>query len=732
MSKNFNKVFCIRPNEHVAIEGIYRIVFEPTSSNKLYMFRIFSSEESEERHRNKKRQSVKLPLAIFKQSLNNAISTGAASEIQVERKKSFKKPKLTARNQSIYIRNSRILKYLTAPANLQEMFELDEWALHIGAIAHQEKVAQNTVRRLLTKYFEIGMDEEEACQPAFTKSGTPRIGFRKTTRKLGRRNHLVSTGHNENAAGVNSEEYIEQITLFLKSRATDITKSTAQLYREFRDKFAPKIVSALADGTLVKHNPEHREFITQGQFSYRCKTIIGDVELYKARQGIRKTNLRHRTILGSARERINFPGHTYIFDSTIADVYLVSAYDRTKLIGRPVIYVVIDAFSSLIVGLRITLAGPNFDEARTALYHGLNDKSAWLNWLNLEGMHENFPRACRPSYVFADRGEFHSKTSREHAMSLQFSMEIAAPYRADWKSLVERMFKILNEKTIHWVPGAVRERVKERGNRDVRLDAVLTLYEFTRIIAIECGRWNAYQDMNKHISASMFSAEIDATPIGFWKWGLENLHASPYFFDKSELIQKCLNPVPATINRKGIFASGNYYVANWMKDHPDFERATFSKPTYATLFLDPDDPVSGYCTLGRRSEVHQVKRAFRNYPNDSYTHEDIVDFLAINKLKYREQRLTTEDEESALRILQTEIVASASEATRISNQARPRSKSVRVKDIKQNRKDEILSRSGESSVESDTAFTMIDTKVSPGGSTSFSLLLTDEIDKWTT
>jgi len=63
------------------------------------------------------------------------------------------------------------------------------------------------------------------------------------------------------------------------------------------------------------------------------------------------------------------------------------------------------------------------------------------------------------------------------------------PFRADWKPLVERYFKLTNERTKSLLPGAVNPDFMQRGGRDYRLDAKLDLMQFTAII-IKCALYH--------------------------------------------------------------------------------------------------------------------------------------------------------------------------------------------------------------------------------------------------
>lgn len=74
-----------------------------------------------------------------------------------------------------------------------------------------------------------------------------------------------------------------------------------------------------------------------------------------ARKGAKKYELEHRPVLGSSTGNMIGPGSVFQIDATVGDVYLVSRHNRKWIIGRPVIYVIIDVFSRMIAGIYVGL-----------------------------------------------------------------------------------------------------------------------------------------------------------------------------------------------------------------------------------------------------------------------------------------------------------------------------------------------------------------------------------------
>src|SRR5699024_11881833 len=78
------------------------------------------------------------------------------------------------------------------------------------------------------------------------------------------------------------------------------------------------------------------------------------------RKSTKEYELNHRPILGNSKSETNGPGTRFQIDATIADIYLVSSLDVNKVIGRPVIYAVLDVYSRIITGLYVGLECPSW------------------------------------------------------------------------------------------------------------------------------------------------------------------------------------------------------------------------------------------------------------------------------------------------------------------------------------------------------------------------------------
>src|SRR5262249_544134 len=129
------------------------------------------------------------------------------------------------------------------------------------------------------------------------------------------------------------------------------------------------------------------------------------------RLGEDEFNLNHRALAGDAMSGAFGPASIYELDSTVADNYVVSALDRNRILGRPIVYFVKDVFSRLIAGIGVTLHGPSWETAMIAVENTMVDKVAFCKEFGIYIAPWQWPSQHLPRAIRADRGEFLSKNS---------------------------------------------------------------------------------------------------------------------------------------------------------------------------------------------------------------------------------------------------------------------------------------------------------------------------------
>lgn len=377
------------------------------------------------------------------------------------------------------------------------------------------------------------------------------------------------------------------------------------------------------------------------------------------------------------------PGSLFQIDATIADVYLVSAINRSWIIGRPTLYLVIDVFSRLIVGFIVTLEPPSWLGAMLALENATADKVSFCQGFGIEITEAEWPSHHLPHAVLADRGEFEGYNANNLVESLNIKVDNTPPYRADMKGIVEQSFNELNNERIHWLPGAVKN-LPSRGERDKRLDGVLTLHEFRSLMILCILNHNNERRLDKYpLEQFMIQDELEPYPVNLWHWGVKNRVGSLHW--KSPLIVR-LNLLPtekASVTRNGIYFKKLHYTCELALSEQWFVLARNKGSWKITVAYDPRRVDQIYIRLdnGKILEICCLLEVDQRFAGCDF--REVEDYYFRQKVD-RDAALTQKHQSQAtLNAKSNHIVAKAQEETQ--KALVDRSKNERLKNLRQNR-----------------------------------------------
>lgn len=202
------------------------------------------------------------------------------------------------------------------------------------------------------------------------------------------------------------------------------------------------------------------------------------------RKGEKRFAQEDRATEGSIQIECHGAGHIYEFDATIVDVKLVSTKDRSKIVGKPTLYLIIDRHSRLIVGYYIGFENACYTAAMQAILSIGEDKEALCERLGLPYDSADWPaHGVLPEMFLADQGELVSREARRIGMSLRSTISNVPGLRPDWKPLVECGFKMMQAIIAPDTPGyAPDAEARKRRSINVDKDVALNIFEFTAVI----------------------------------------------------------------------------------------------------------------------------------------------------------------------------------------------------------------------------------------------------------
>lgn len=352
------------------------------------------------------------------------------------------------------------------------------------------------------------------------------------------------------------------------------------------------------------------------QFYYWFKKLEDPKKDIEFRKSAKEYELKHRPILSNSKIETNGPGTRFQIDATIADIYLVSSFDINRIIGRPVVYAIIDVYSRIVTGIYVGLEGPSWLGAMMALDNMVANKVEFCKQYDIDITEEQWPTHHLPEIIIADRGEFEGYAVAGLINNLNIKIENTTAYRGDLKGIVERKFRTMNGKVKQKAPGAIQKEYHERGDRDYRLDATLNLKEFTALIITMMLHHN-HKIIDKYpMEKEMITDGIVPTPINLWIWGIQNRKGRLRTVDRDILRLNVLPRGRATISRAGIkfknllYGSKRAIEEQWYAKLKNKSIDIVYDPRHLDKIYIPNDNGIDYETCILLEPSHQYKMDF--------------------------------------------------------------------------------------------------------------------------
>jgi len=344
----------------------------------------------------------------------------------------------------------------------------------------------------------------------------------------------------------------------------------------------------LRNGVFVPLLPPIKELPTFNQFRYWYKNIRDLTYSGTAYSGSHTFDIRGKVDLGQQLPNIPGPGFLFEIHECIAGIYLVSVLNRLRILGRPVICLIIDVFSGVIVGMSVSLQGANQQGTMLALENMACDKVVYCRGYGIHISEDDWPSHLLPKTLLAKSSEFLHKNADFLVNTLDIQLSNAQPYRLDWKERFERcfpMYDVHDDMAIHSLP--------EPGRESHPLDSCLTLNDFRRLV-IDCiiEHNTAHHLSDEYLDAEMIADGVEPYPREVWKWGIEHRVSRLRMCPTNVLNRALLIEAEASVTTKGINFRGLNYtcdnaIRNLWLEH--ISKGTNVRLTVPILF-DPRTP----------------------------------------------------------------------------------------------------------------------------------------------
>ena len=505
----------------------------------------------------------------------------------------------------------------------------------VQQVVNATGTAKKTIYAYLRQYWQRGCTPN-ALLPDYDKSGGRGKKRTASGKKLGRPRSVAP------GTGAIIDASVERMFRIVLDRhyLTEKSHSLPYAHRRFEDMFE------VANPGISKD-----EFPTVAQLRYFYEREYVRPERIRLRANKIEYQKDIKPLQGTATAGVHGPGARYEIDATIADIYLLSV-DRQKIIGRPTLYVVVDVYSRLIAGFYVGLENPSYVTAMIALVNAMIDKTPLCQSFGYDIEPEEWPSIGLPDAIMADRGELlgHQIEYLEQAFGVR--IENAPPYRGDAKGIVERHFRTLQADFKPFAPGVVTgTTVKKRGGKDYRLDATLTLEDFTKIIIGSILHRNQSSVLVKYDRDPEMPNTLAPIPINIWQWGIQHRSGRLRNTSEAALRLALLPRQKVTLSDYGIQCFGAFYTcrellaSGWLhrtgQRRPGPFTAAYDPAVADAIYVFPDAKKQDYweCSLTDRSREFRGRSMWELWDSQQQQRKS----TAAAKVKERESKRALEN-----------------------------------------------------------------------------------------
>lgn len=511
----------------------------------------------------------------------------------------------------VAIRDGRWAAIRDAVADEPRVYDAVERSALFRSVAEKGGFTLNTARKLFQLYWRGGKTAE-ALLPDFDRRGGAGRLREPGDAKLGR-----PRGTGRKLIGLNlNREQKRSVTVFARAQIRrDGKRMLTTCYKLWLDRhFYEDGVDNKGASVRVPRSEYAKTGVpTLDQFKRVYYSQVDVIEAKRVRDP-RRFALNYRPLMGTATSETWGPGSRYLIDATMADIYLVSRDNRSRIVGRPVVYVVIDVWSRLIVGLYVAIEDASWTSAMMALANAACSKVAFCAEHGIEIAEDEWPAGNIGARLLSDHGEVDSKVAGNLALHFNRVIEAAAAYRGDLKGLVETQFNTLQVQFGQFTPGYVASDYGTRGARDYRLDAVLDVNQFTAtmidlVLARNSATLKSY-DRDQGMPADL----VKLAPIELFHWGLQHRSGRMQAWPEERVRFRLMPTAEVSVDRNGISFQGRSYVGPSVRRmmsqarmgrHPRVT-ISFDPRTTDAVYLHDDDAPHGFEVC----EIHDASRAY--------------------------------------------------------------------------------------------------------------------------
>jgi hypothetical protein len=615
------------------------------------------------------------PKLEFMSEIIYEIKSGKVEEIEDPYNSlSFIEENLTEKQKKFREKAWEVIKfiYMISPEPL--IYESKSRGIAIKEAIDKFGLSRTTINKYISRYWQRGMTLN-ALIPDTTNCGAPGKERKAGKAKLGRKRKYSES------EGVNVDDGIKRIfdkalnKYYYTAKQNSLKITYELMIRDYFTEFSPDGETTINIDSVP----------SVAQFRYYFNKNRDYKKEISTRHSSKEYYLNHRPILGDSLSKVQGgAGEVYQIDATIADFYLISECDKTKVVGRPTVYLVVDVFSRAIVGFHVTHEHPSYNAAMVALYNAFTGKKKeQFEQMGVNIDEKDFPYQHVCSKLISDRGELEGKMAEQIVRDLTTTLSLTPSFRGDLKAIVESFHAKINTYLKIFIPGFVDGgQFKRRGGTDYRLKARLTIKEARKIVAMTVLHINNNQFMKDYrLSIEMLEDNVLPIPINIWRWSIENRSGLLRKVDESTLKLALLPSGSGRITKYGLKFNGLYYKSERAMNDKWFEIARNDGSWNVEVKYDARNISTIFLVDDRNNLLDECKLLEHQNKYLNLSIEEVKEIQAYERKQYNDYK--NDELESRINLYyDIEKVVKESQDTKFRNKVTKSS----IKNLKDNRR----------------------------------------------
>lgn len=420
----------------------------------------------------------------------------------------------------------------------------------------------NLPRQMFWKYF-----------TRYLQSGLQDISLvdQRGLKKKSHENRTVSAGRkkrNGDSAFLLQKDDIKYFKKILDRYLKSQTMSKENAYLDLIDEFYSVEVSTVNEEG-VKEYIRHKKskFPSRRQFFYYIDNNSTKKQRKEAKQTkpVVRNNLRAFT--GMASDGAKGPGYIVEMDAQEMDIALVSDEYTNIPVGRPILYIMIDVLTHMIIGVSLAMDNNSIVGCTSCFMNLLEDKNEVLKRYDMDNftfgkgitIDDVWPSMVKPNTLKFDNGaEFSSNRIAHMTKELGINVDYAPPATGSFKPLAENFFKLIKNSIDDILEG--KGLIRNVYNSKHHQNACLTYYDVYKIVLNVILHHNTQVMKNFKKSVEMKEKNIIASPMELWKYFNSVAMPANHFANRDDALYHMLIPCKdARISRGGIIRKGLTY-----------------------------------------------------------------------------------------------------------------------------------------------------------------------------